>query len=400
MASVTNTNQHIYVEEQLKAFIRRLPAEIHETALSELVEMVKTTTFKMPRKTQNKKEVAPENLCMARIWAGGAGGQCKKAKNVGSDFCKCCAKKHSACSVPASYNMDGSHKGLFWGRIDEPVPVKASDGKGVAIMWKNEATKEEIREILEDGGAWHPFCTHPPCRTADWDAAPITTMSARKTKKSSKKKSKSKSKRTKNAYLFYMSSQRAQITANLRKFVEETGMNPLLGCSFLLESGNNFDAALATFKKLQKKKKFFSKRLSSLDIEGDGKVSEDFVFKGKYAMGPIGKLGGALWKKMTDADKQPFKDMAAAEKETAEAAPLLEEEDHVDEDNLELEKSDVESGGANSDDDDVEIEDITLDDGSVIMVDEQNVIYSADGEEIGLFNREENTASYYEDDDE
>lgn len=398
MSTTSNTAQSAYIEDQVKAFIERIGDTgtwDKAAALSELSDWIDSATFKMPRNTPKPKYIAPEDMCMARSWALGVGGQCKKAKHGDGDFCKCCAKKFSVCKEAASYNMDGSHKGLFWGRVDEDLPIEAADGKGIAIMWKNDEVKDQIRELLDDGGSWHPFCTHPPCRTADWEASPITTMTSRKKSKKSKSK-KTKSKRTKNAYLFFMADTRSLITANLLKFVEDTQMTPILGVYFLSENDNNIDAALAAFKKLRKKKKFFKKRLDALDIEGDGTVSDDFVFKGKYAMGPIGKLGGALWGKMTDAAKKPFKDMAEEAKAAAIAASDDESED-VEMNEDELEASDVEDGGVNSDDDDLEIEDIKLDDGTTIMVDERDLIYNEDGEEIGVYDRKAEKASYYAD---
>ena len=398
MASTSNTAQRDYIETQIKAFIDRIGDTgtwDKASALSELSDWIDSATFKVPRKARAVTTVSSEDQCMARSWALGVGGQCKKAKHGDGDFCKCCAKKFAVCKEPASFNMDGSHKGLFWGRVDEALPIEAADGKGVAIMWKSDEVKDQIRELLDDGGSWHPFCTHPPCRTADWEATPITTMTSRKKKSKKSKSKKTKSKRTKNAYLFFMGDARPQITANLLKFVEDTQMTPGLGVHFLSENGNDINVALTAFKKLQKKKKFFKKRLNALDIEGDGKVADDFVFKGKYAMGPIGKLGGALWGKMSDAEKKPFKDMADEAKAAVVTASDDESED-VDED-VELEESEVENDEANSDDDELEIEDVILDDGTTIMVDERNLIYSEDGEEIGVFDSDEKKASYYED---
>ena len=397
-----NTAQRDYIKVQLTAFLERIGDEgtwNKSEALVELGDWIDSATFKIPRKTRTTAVVAAEERCVARTWAGGLGGQCKKAKCVGS-FCKNCAKKEACCSVAASFNQDGTHKGLFWGRTDEDLPIEAADGKGVAIMWKDEDTKSQIREILSDGGQWHPFCTASSegYRTGDWDAAPITTMNSRKSKKTASKKSKKKkTKRTKNAYLFFMGEKRGDITSNLRSFVNDTKMDPILAIHFLTENNNDLAASIKAFKKLAKKAPFMKKKLIALDIEGDGKIADDFVFKGKYAMGPIGKLGGALWGKMTDTEKKPFNDMATEAKAVMAAASADESDTEMSD--HELEASEVDEG-ENSDDDEIEISDITLEDGTDIMVDDDGVIYSDDGEKIGTYDSETKKASYYTDDDE
>ena len=401
MTSTSNTAQRDYIKTQVEAFIERIGDTgtwNKEEALAELGDWIDMATFRVPRKTRAKEDVAPEKLCMARTWSSGCGGQCKKAKIDGRDFCKNCDKKHHICDTPASFNMDGTHKGLFWGRVDKPLPIKASDGKGIAIMWKTEEVKDEIRQILDDGGAWHPFCTERAFKTGDWDASPITTMTPKKKSKGKKKAGKKKSKRTKNAYLFFMTAARPAITANLRKFVEITKMVPVVGVHFLSENNNDIDAALASFKKVSKRKKILQNKLESIEIEGDGKIAENFVFKGKYAMGPIGKLGGALWGKMTVDEKQPFQDLA--DKAKTEASSSEDDSDTV-MTSKELEKSDVEDGSdePNSDDDEFEIEDVKLSNGTNIMVDDNDIIVNDDGEEIGTYDRETKEASYFEDDE-
>ena len=397
MASASNTAQRDYIKTQLIEFIERIGDEgtwNKEEALTELGDWIESATFKIPRKTRATVTVATKDQCMARTWAGGLGGQCKKAKIDDHDFCKNCSRKNACCSNAASFNMDGTHKGLFWGRVDEDLPVEAADGKGVAIMWKTDEVKDSIRQLLEDGGAWHPFCTERAFKTGDWDATAITTMTS--PKKAKKAKKSKKAKRTKNAYLFFMGDSRPQITSNLRTFVEDTKMSPVMAVHYLAENDNDISAALGAFTKIVKHKKLLQKKLTSLDIEGDGKIATDFVFKGKYAMGPIGKLGGALWGKMTDAEKKPFKDMA----DEAKAALSSDEDSETAMGDDELELSEVDDGGdagePNSDEDEFEIEDVDLADGSSIMVDENDVIVNDDGEEIGTYDRETKEASYFE----
>ena len=400
MASTSNTSniaQRDYIKEQLTAFINRIGDEgtwDKQEALSQMQDWIEQATFRIPRKTRTKTPIDKENLCMGRTWSGGLGGQCKKGKIDGCDFCKNCLKKYKICPDAASFNMDGTHKGLFWGRVDKPLPIKAADGKGVAIMWKTDEVKDEIRQILDGGGSWHPFCTERAFKTGEWDATPITTMTPKKKSKGKKKAGKKKSKRTKNAYLFFMGDTRPSITANLLKFVEETKMDPVIGVHFLAESNNDIAAAISSFKKVAKRKKILQKKLDTLEIEGDGKVAEDFVFKGKYAMGPIGKLGGALWGKMTDDEKKPFQDLAEKAKSEVSSS---EDEGDTTMTSDELEKSDIETNEPTQYNDEFEIEDIKLDDGTMIMVDENDIIVDEDGEEIGTYDRETREATYFED---
>ena len=398
MATTSNTAQRDYIKTQVEAFIQRIGETgswNKEEALSELGDWIDSATFKVPRKTRVATVVEAGNRCVARVWAGGDGGQCKKAKNGDGDFCRNCSKKNTCCSTPASFNMDGSHKGLFWGRVDEELPIDSADGKGIAIMWKDEDVREEIREKLEGGGAWHPFCTNRPRRTGDWEATPITEMTA---KKSKSKKSKSNSKRTKNAYLFFMDKTRAEITSNLRIFIETTEMVPEMGIYFLAKKKNDLKAALTAFKKLKKNKKLMKTKMTSLEIKGDGAVADDFVFKGKYAMGPIGKLGGALWKSMDEDEKSPFQELAAAAK--AEMAAASDAESDTVMSDLELEKSDMEDADDEEEEEGTAAEEITLADGTTIWVGEKdNLIYDEDGEDIGTYDRKTKMAKYYDADD-
>jgi hypothetical protein len=402
---MASTLQRDYIKAQVEAFIERLGETgtwNKAEALAQLSDWVDTATFQIPRKVRVTEPVSEENQCMARKWNGGDGGQCTKCKIKDSDFCKACAKKNAICSEPASYNEDGSHTGLFWGRIDNSLPIMAADGKGVAIMWKMEDVKDSIRETLSDGGQWHPFCTHPPCRTRDWDAKPITTMTSvkKKSAKSKSKKSKSKKekkKRTKNGFLFFMGDTRAQIKVNLEEFISKTGMVPLVAVHFLTESENDCDTAISNCNKLAKKKTFFKKMLERLEIEGEGKVAEDFVLKGRTAMGPIAKLGGAIWSNMSDENKAPFQKMAADAKEAAHAeASDVEVSTEMSDDELKIDTSEIVSVEDDAENSDIEVEDIVDAEGKEWMVGEGGIIYDDDGDEIGKFDRTTKTASLFD----
>ena len=56
-----------------------------------------------PKRTRTVKEVAAEDRCMARIWGGGYGTQCKSAKCEGSDYCKRCTKLAAVTTEPVQY---------------------------------------------------------------------------------------------------------------------------------------------------------------------------------------------------------------------------------------------------------------------------------------------------------
>ena len=217
-----------------------------------------------PKRTRTVKVVEADDRCMARVWGGGCGTQCKSAKCEGSDYCKRCAKLAEVTTQPLSFDENGKHIGLFWGRIDQPQP-HFNDGQ-LVCQWKNEESKAIVAAALKEGKTFHPFSGEMKKKNRKPSSG---TKKPRKGKKATKKNIASGVKRAKNAYMFFLGEKRAEVRAAL---VDE---------------------------------------------------SED----GKVAVSEVAKRVGALWKAMDETAKAPYTAMAKAAKEErdAEIAKLMEE---------------------------------------------------------------------------
>eukprot|EP00427_Karlodinium_veneficum_P018211 CAMPEP_0169123982 /NCGR_PEP_ID=MMETSP1015-20121227/34076_1 /TAXON_ID=342587 /ORGANISM="Karlodinium micrum, Strain CCMP2283" /LENGTH=157 /DNA_ID=CAMNT_0009187357 /DNA_START=48 /DNA_END=521 /DNA_ORIENTATION=+ len=67
-------------------------------------------------------------VCMARIWAGGAGGQCTKAKEEGCEFCRL-------------HKAEGKWK--VHGRVDGDIPAKKL---AEFVSWSQKPKKPELTD--------------------------------------------------------------------------------------------------------------------------------------------------------------------------------------------------------------------------------------------------------------
>ena len=217
-----------------------------------------------PKRTRTTKVVEAEDRCMARVWGGGCGSQCKSAKCDGSDYCKRCHKLAAVTTEPVQYNDEGKHIGLFWGRIDEAKPI--FNAGQIAVCWPDAESKAIVAAALKEGKTYHPFSGEMKKKNRKPSSG---TKKPRKGKKATKKNISSGVKRAKNAYMFFLGEKRAEVRAGL-----------------LAES-------------------------------------ED----GKVAVSEVAKRVGAMWKEMDDAAKTPYTDMAKAAKEARdlEIEKLLEE---------------------------------------------------------------------------
>ena len=217
-----------------------------------------------PKRTRTVKVVEADDRCMARVWGGGCGTQCKSAKCEGSDYCKRCTKLAAVTTEPVQYSEDGKHIGLFWGRIDQPKPI-FNNGQ-IAVCWPDDESKAIVAAALKEGKTYHPFSGEMKKKNRKPSSG---TKKPRKGKKATKKNIASGVKRAKNAYMFFLGEKRAEVRAAL---VDE---------------------------------------------------SED----GKVAVSEVAKRVGALWKAMDETAKAPYTAMAKAAKEErdAEIAKLMEE---------------------------------------------------------------------------
>mgnify|MGYP002819267625 CR=1 FL=1 len=266
-----SSTMELLIQGQMENFVKTMAANgnFSEEQLAAAMAQVKQQVADLdvpaaPKRTRTVKVVEADDRCMARVWGGGCGTQCKSAKCEGSDYCKRCAKLAEVTTQPLSFDENGKHIGLFWGRIDQPQP-HFNDGQ-LVCQWKNEESKAIVAAALKEGKTFHPFSGEMKKKNRKPSSG---TKKPRKGKKATKKNIASGVKRAKNAYMFFLGEKRAEVRAAL---VDE---------------------------------------------------SED----GKVAVSEVAKRVGALWKAMDETAKAPYTAMAKAAKEErdAEIAKLMEE---------------------------------------------------------------------------
>jgi len=240
----------------------------------------KSTVSGTDKPERVRKEVDPDDRCMARTWGSkkneneGHGPQCS-AKRCGGDYCKSHAKKAAETETPCCVIKDAegkwTKKGLFMGRIDQPITGKDAAGKWQCI-WEHpdmklamEAEKtagtfvvgelEDAKRTKKGSGPRKPRVKKDP--------------SEKKTKGAKKEKA-PKAPRGKNAYMWFAASVRAEFKAQI-------------------------EAAAG---------------LEGASEEDKAKVSA----KGTAKVGDVAKLTGAKWKGMSEGDKKPFEEQSVADK--------------------------------------------------------------------------------------
>ena len=266
-----STTMELLIQGQMENFVKTMAANGNfsqdqlAAAMAQVQQQVAALDVPAaPKRTRTVKVVEADDRCMARVWGGGCGTQCKSAKCEGSDYCKRCTKLAAVTTEPVQYSEDGEHIGLFWGRIDQPKPI-FNDGQ-IAVCWPDDESKAIVAAALKEGKTYHPFSGEAKKKNRKPSSG---TKKPRKGKKATKKNIASGVKRAKNAYMFFLGEKRAEVRAQL---VEE---------------------------------------------------SED----GKVAVSEVAKRVGALWKAMDETAKAPYTAMAKAAKEErdAEIAKLMEE---------------------------------------------------------------------------
>jgi len=240
------------------------------------------------RGTKRKsKVIAPGDRCCARVWGSGSGhDQCNITRIEGSRYCK----QHTTKSQQRVLNgtlvnsgeegygeaevlgarpcvlCETTHKrvGLFTGDIEDECTAKDAEGRFV-VKWNNEETKGEMEDARASGTfEWHPWA---PGHGTEAVAAKKGSKGSKGSKgggasKKEKKKPEKKAKqvRGKNAYLFYASSVREQIMAEVA-------------------------------------------------VGGE-----------KVKQADVAKRAGAMWKELSQEEKAPFEDAARADKLEKQAA--------------------------------------------------------------------------------
>ena len=254
-----------------------------EGIMSQFQNLSLKSSDKAPRV---RKEVATEDRCMARTWGSkkegneGHGPQCS-AKRCGGDYCKMHAKKAAETETPCCAVQDGDGKwvkrGLFMGRIDQPLTGKDEAGKW-QIIWEHPDMKEAM-DTEKEAGTFIVGELEEAKRSKKGSG----TKRPRTKKEPSEKKTKGakkvkapKAPRGKNAYMWFADTVRA-------KFKSE------------IETASVADGA---------------------DEADQAKVSA----KGTAKVSEVAKLTGAAWAALSAEEKKPFEEQAAADKATKLAA--------------------------------------------------------------------------------
>jgi hypothetical protein len=213
-ATTANNTMELLIQGQMENFVKTLAANgsLSEEQMAAAMAQVQQQVTDLdvpaaPKRTRTKKVVAEEDRCMARVWGGGKGPQCKSAKHDG-DYCKRCCKLASVTSEPVQYDADGKHMGLFWGRIDQPKPVFSSGM--IAVVWPDAESKAIVEAALKEGKTYHHFSKEGKPKSGK-----SGSKKPRKSKKSSKKSISSSVPRAKNAYMYFLGEKRAEVRAAL-----------------------------------------------------------------------------------------------------------------------------------------------------------------------------------------
>ena len=216
------STMELLIQGQMENFVKTMAAngsftqEQLAAAMAQVQQQVAALDVPAaPKRTRTTKVVEAEDRCMARVWGGGCGGQCKSAKCDGSDYCKRCAKAAAITEVPLSFDDNGKHIGLFWGRVDAELPI-FKDGH-VCVQWKTDDAKAIVAAALKEGKTFHPFSGESKKKSRKSTG----TKKPRKAKKATKKSIASGVKRAKNAYMFFLGEKRAEVRAALKEEAED-----------------------------------------------------------------------------------------------------------------------------------------------------------------------------------
>jgi hypothetical protein len=240
----------------------------------------KSTVSGTDKPERVRKEVDPDDRCMARTWGSkkneneGHGPQCS-AKRCGGDYCKSHAKKAAETETPCTWK-EGKKFGLFMGRFDQPLTGKDTDGKW-QIFWLTpevkalvDADKEAGTFVLGENELKHKTKSSGPRKPR------VKKDPSEKKTKGAKKEKTPKAPRGKNAYMWFAGTVRAQF---------KTEIEAAAG----LEGATEEDKA-------------------KVSVKGTAKVSE------------VAKLTGVAWAALGAEEKKPFEQQAAADKATKLAA--------------------------------------------------------------------------------
>lgn len=198
------------VGKQLRVFLlclldKKLVSEDNQGKAEKLIaEQLANMDYVQVRRSR-QVAVAGER-CVARIWATGNGRQCSKSRSGGGEFCTSHGKAHRRCCIPCSHDEDGKPIGLYYGRIDEEVPITSHSGDRIVHRWTGPP--EVVQQIADLVKAGIPYRTKP---TKKKKKAPITTASSVAKAAAPKPK----------PWFYFLKSRRPQIKAQLRRYSDE-----------------------------------------------------------------------------------------------------------------------------------------------------------------------------------
>ena len=390
------------ITKQIETFVKTSRERNPERSSAEVLEdlLAGNVEWSQPRRVST---VESGDRCCARVWNAGSGGQCIKAKSNGTDFCKNCHKKHSECPTAATFRDDGSHKGLFWGRFDDQLPIQGADGKGVAILWNAEEAKETVRTFLEEGGNWHPYCTERQFRTGDWDAAPNSNVPRRKKQKKSPKKSsvrvKTPKKRCQN------DGNRKKIQEAVVALYEETQKFPKTTAQYLIDAG--LDVGVAATKIQAMTQDEWSSWCDGKEFENEKHGVDQFgnftkPLTGQMFIGTVGHICAEIWKEISDDVKTPYEiayHKEKTEKEDAADMPAPKKEPNTTKQTKKKKKIKVKAPppppvdeDSDSEVDATEVSNILFEGKRITAyIDDENTAWSGEGEELGDYDEKTNT---------
>lgn len=269
----------IMLQQQLANFAKKLAADGSLTPEQLLLALAQSKTMveqidipTAPKRTRKVKEVDAEERCMARVWGGGDGTQCKKSKLDGCDFCKTHLKDSEVTDAPLQFSKDGKHIGLFWGRFDQPKP-HFCDGM-LVCQWKSADSKAIVQKALQEGKTFHPFSGEAKKKNRSGGS---TRRRKPRSKKASKKAIRSSVPRAKNAYMFFLAEKRPEVRAQL-------------------------EAAAAANPTIEKNEK-----------------GEDVSIIQKVPVSEVARAVGILWKALDEEAKSPYTAMATQAKAERDA---------------------------------------------------------------------------------
>ncbi len=215
MSTTLNNTMELLIQGQMENFVKKLAADgsLNEEQMAAAMVKVKEQVAELdvpaaPKRTRTSKVVEPEDRCMARVWAGGKGDQCKSHKHDG-DYCKRCSKLAAVTEEPVQYSEEGKHVGLFWGRIDTDKPV--FNNGFIAVVWPDDASKAIVATALKEGKTYHKFSGEMKKKGRKSSGV----KKPRKSKKSAKKSISASVPRSKNAYMYFLGEKRGEVRAAL-----------------------------------------------------------------------------------------------------------------------------------------------------------------------------------------